>query len=648
MSIVFIKRGSCRRCYSCVRNCPAKAIRVRDGQAEIIEERCISCGTCVPLCARKAISIQDDTSFVERLLTNGHPVAAAVSSTFPAAFENMRPLQFPSALRALGFQYVIETSFGAQLASRAYTLHVRQNTRSGPMIASACPVITNLAEKYFPSLVASLIPIVSPTVAMARLIKQQYGNHVKVVFVGPCVAKKSEILDSECRAVDACLTYREVSEMLAKRGIELPGLVDTQFDEPFASLGRSYPIIGGYWKNAAVAAGLPESETLVTGGRKNTLEVLRSLANGELSIPFIDLLYCEECVNGPMMNTEIGMFERIKRIREFASHVSNPQYAQRDMLLHRNLDLSRTFRSAPVILSMPTEPEIRQVLGDLGMPSADEERNCGACGYDTCREKAIAVAQGIAEMEMCLPFLMEQLHSSYKTLIHLEKMSSLGQMAASVVHQINNPIHGVLTYIRLLLKNLGDKKFDPAYYEKRLQMIEGELMKCCSITKAILETSRQEEPNFCQTDINKLVEHVIEFFEHLAKTMDIRLIKQLDQFLPTTRADPDYLQQVFNNIALNALQAMTAGGCLTVSTFMHASGRRIGIAFEDTGSGISPQNMEKLFTPFFTTKGKGEGVGLGLAVCQNIIRRHGGQIDVESELGKGTKFTIWLMCQSTA
>jgi signal transduction histidine kinase len=130
--------------------------------------------------------------------------------------------------------------------------------------------------------------------------------------------------------------------------------------------------------------------------------------------------------------------------------------------------------------------------------------------------------------------------------------------------------------------------------------------------------------------------------------MNVSVVKHLDQLLPSTKADPDYLQQVFNNIALNALQAMPEGGCLTVSTFMQASGRRIGISFEDSGSGISPQNMEKLFTPFFTTKGKGEGVGLGLAVCQNIVRKHGGQIEVESELGKGSKFTIWLMHQSAA
>jgi len=150
MSIVSIEKGSCRRCYNCVRNCPVKAIRVKDGQAEIIEERCICCGTCVPLCARNAVAIRDDTNLVEQMLVDGQPVAAAVSSTFPAAFKNIRPLQFPSALRRLGFKYVTETSFGAQLAARAYTLQVKDHPHSQPLIASACPAITKLAAKYFP------------------------------------------------------------------------------------------------------------------------------------------------------------------------------------------------------------------------------------------------------------------------------------------------------------------------------------------------------------------------------------------------------------------------------------------------------------------------------------------------------------------
>jgi len=646
MSIVSIEKGRCRRCYNCVRNCPVKAIRVKDGQAEIIEERCICCGTCVPLCARNAVAVQDDTNLVEQMLVDSQPVAAAVSSTFPAAFKNIRPLQFPSALRRLGFRYVTETSFGAQLAVRAYTLHVKDHPHSLPLIASPCPAIAKLAAKYFPSLTASLIPLVSPTVAMGRVIKQMCGNHVKVVFIGPCVAKKMEILDPDCRTVDACLTYPEISRMLAKRGIDFSDFDETEFDAPFASLGRSYPIIGGYWKNAALAGGLSESDTVATGGKKNSIEVLRSLASGDLCIPFVDLLFCEECVNGPMMTTEISMFERLKLIREFASLISHPQYAQRDMLLFRHIDLTRTFKPDPVELPVPTEAEISQVLADLNMPSTDAERNCGACGYDTCREKATAVAQGIAEREMCLPFLMEQLHSSYKTLIHLEKMSSLGQMAASVVHQINNPIQGVLTYIRLLLKNVRDGRIEPAFFEKRLMMIEGELNKCCNITRSILETSRQEEPTFRPTDVNKVVEHAIDFFEHEAKLWNVRLVKRLDASLPATKVDPDCLQQVFNNIVLNAIQAMPGGGSLIVTTFIDTDHKSIGISFEDTGIGIPGGNLEKLFTPFFTTKDKGMGVGLGLAVCQNIIKKHGGQIEVESEPGKGAKFTVWLKCQN--
>ncbi len=645
MSIVFIRKGRCKRCYNCVRNCPVKAIRVKNGQAEIIDERCVSCGFCVPLCAQKAVEIRNDAVLVEQMLREGKTLVAAVSSTFPAAFNHISALQFPSALRSLGFKYVTETSYAVQMVARAYALYIKGNPELTPIIASPCPVVTTLVEKYFPSLVKLLIPIVSPTVAMGRVIKQKYGRDAKVVFIGPCVAKKMEIQASDCGDVDVCLTYSEIATMLAKKGVKLADLPETEFDGPFASLGRSYPIIGGYWKKAAIAAGLPETETIATGGRKSSLELLRSLDQRELCTPFVDLLFCEECVKGPIMPAETSTFERVRLIREFASFVGNPEYAQRDMLLYRNVDLGRCFEAKPIHIEAPAPEAIIKVLSELNMPSSEDESNCGACGYDTCREKAIAVVQGLAEKEMCLPFLMNQLYDSYRTLIQLEKMASIGQMAASIVHQINNPIHGVLTYVRLLLKNLKAGRLESPFFEQRLMIIEDELSKCCNITRSLLETSRQSEPSLRDVDINRLVGQVLEFVAHEARLGNVSFVKRLDPSLELTKADPDLLHQVFNNLALNAVQAMPDGGCLTVSTFMDYSGQRIGIAFEDTGCGIPHEHMKKLFTPFFTTKEKGKGVGLGLAVCQHIVKDLGGQIDVESELGKGSRFTVWLKCQ---
>jgi len=591
--------------------------------------------------------VRDDTALVEQMLLDGSTLVAAVSSTFPGAFSHIKPLQFPTALRNLGFKYVTETSFAVQMVARAYAFYIKRNPEMAPIIASPCPVITTLVEKYFPSLIKSLIPIVSPTVAMGRIIRQKYGPDVKVIFVGPCVAKKSEIQDVHCRDVDVCLTYPEIQKMLDRKGIRLSDIPETEFDGPFASLGRSYPLIGGYWKKTAISAGLPETETIATGGKKNSLELLRSLDRRELSAPFVDLLFCEECVNGPMMPTETSTFERIKLIREFASFIANPEYAQRDILAYRKVDLGRSFEAKPIKIEVPTEEAIRRVLSELGMHTSADERDCGACGYDTCREKAIAVLQGLAEKEMCLPFLMDQLYDSYRTLIQLEKMASIGQMAASIVHQINNPIHGVLTYIRLLLKNLKEGRFDPSFFEQRLVIIEDELNKCCNITRALLETSRPSEPALRDVDINRLLSQVLEFLSHEARLSNVHFDKRFDSSLATIKADPDLLHQVFNNLALNAIQAMPDGGCLTVSTFMNNEGQRIGITFADTGCGIPPENMKKLFTPFFTTKGKGKGVGLGLAVCQHIVKNLGGQIDVESEPGKGSKFTVWLKSQKS-
>jgi signal transduction histidine kinase len=240
---------------------------------------------------------------------------------------------------------------------------------------------------------------------------------------------------------------------------------------------------------------------------------------------------------------------------------------------------------------------------------------------------------------------MDQLQASYRTLIQLEKMATLGQMAASIVHQINNPIHGVLTYVRLLLKIIKGGKFESSFFEQRLNIVEEELNKCCNITRSLLETSRQSVPSLRETDVNRLIGHVLEFLTHEAKLGNVQLVKNLDNSIKPTKADPDLLHQVFNNLALNAIQAMPEGGYLTVSTFMDNGEEKIGVVFEDTGCGIAPENMKKLFTPFFTTKEKGKGVGLGLAVCQHILKDLGGHIDVESELGQGSKFTVWLKYQ---
>jgi two-component system, NtrC family, sensor kinase len=276
----------------------------------------------------------------------------------------------------------------------------------------------------------------------------------------------------------------------------------------------------------------------------------------------------------------------------------------------------------------------------MGKSSRVNRFNCGACGYRTCQELATAVARGQAEITMCWPHLLTELKDTQAGLIQAEKLTSLGQLAASIAHEVNNPLAGVLVYTQLLNKKIANDTLPKDVARNYLGKMESELVRSTKLIRSLLDFARQSPPALRDTDINDVVTRSLELVVNSAQLKQIKIVQELSPGLPKFRADADQLQQVCLNLILNAIQAMADGGTLTLRTMQEKS--KIKLEVQDTGSGISAENMKKLFTPFFTTKKEVKGVGLGLAVSYGIIQRHQGSITVESKEREGTTFRVYL------
>ncbi|MCD6391115.1 MAG: 4Fe-4S binding protein [Dehalococcoidia bacterium] len=640
MGIIFTVTEKCKGCYACVRNCPVKAIRVKEGIAGVMEERCVTCGVCINICAIGAREAKSDIGYVRQLLGQSTPVIAALSSAFTAAFPEIRPKQLVSALKKLGFSEVMETAFGAELVCREYGRMVKGN-KGKPILSSTCPAVTSLVEKHYPQLIDRLAPIVSPMIAMGRVIKWRYNPEAKVVFIGPCIAKKAEAEDEKVAGViDAVLTFSELREMLATKEIDLLSEEEEQFSGPRPHLGRLFPVPGASLKLAGISGDTMISDVVVAEGIDRASSCLLEFAQGKVKTKFMDIFFCRGCIDGPAINKSLSLCGRREKIVDYALEDADPARTESDIEQYADIDLSRKFTNRYTVLRTPTEDEINDILRQIGKLKREDQLNCGACGYNSCRELATAVCQGLAEREMCWPYLVNELQNTQDELLRAEKLTSLGQLAASIAHEINNPLTGVLVYTQLLSKKVAGDAFKREQALEYLSKMESEVGRCSRIIRNLLDFARQTEPMLRLVDVNRVIEQVLAMVGHQAQLQNVEIVKEFSPSLPKVIADFDQLQQVFTNLTLNAIQAMSEGGKLTLRTSVENSQVRVDV--QDTGCGISKDNLSKLFTPFFTTKAKGKGVGLGLAVVHGIIERHKGVIKVQSEVGKGTTFTVYL------
>ena len=307
--VIITNVARCRDCYRCVRACPVKAVRVKEGQAHVVPELCIACGSCVCACPQKAKNVRDDRPIVQRAIQNGQKVVATVAPSFPAYFNVTSFLQIEEVLKGLGFSAAEETAYGAQMVGSAHRDLVRAKPEAWPVITSSCPAIVNLIEKYYPDLIPHVAPVVSPMIAHGRWLRQQHGQDACVVFIGPCIAKKEEILDrAVAGAVDAALTFDELREWMEAKDVRCPER-ERAHDGIDRSNARLFPVEGGLVGTANMDTDRLTYQIVTATGIDACTDVLRSIRAEKLKASLVELNACEgSCINGPAMKKQESAF----------------------------------------------------------------------------------------------------------------------------------------------------------------------------------------------------------------------------------------------------------------------------------------------------------------------------------------------------
>ncbi len=400
--IVFTNKARCRDCNRCVRVCPVKAIRVTGGQAFVEDARCIACGTCVRECPQGAKQFRNDVDRAARILASGKTVAASVAPSFAAVLNPWERKRLPSALRKLGFSFVGETAMGAYPVALKTAECIAQSI-SDSHVCTACPAVVGYVERYRPAQVAQLLPVVSPMIAHARMLRERLGESAKIIFIGPCVTKKAEAERPEYSGVvDCVLTFRELQEWFIARGIALSECEESDFDEEPRGDSRFFPLEGGTLRTAALSTDLLQTGVAFVSGFDEVREALDCAGSNEQSL-VVEPLFCPHgCINGPGIPRERNIYDRRQDLVAYAT-------VKRDMTEEASPEfppLRALFTPRPVEdADAITEERIREVLEKTGKVRPEDQLNCGACGYPTCREKAVAVIRGMAEQEMCIPYM---------------------------------------------------------------------------------------------------------------------------------------------------------------------------------------------------------------------------------------------------
>ncbi len=411
---VYTIEAECQDCYKCVRHCPVKAIQVRDGHAAVIPEMCVACGNCVEVCPVKAKQVRNGTGRARRLLAETVPVYVSLAPSWVSEFRGVSAAQLVRALKELGVAGVSETALGAQLVSAEIARELDGGS-PGLLLSSACPTSVDFIRKYLPELAGRITPVASPLIAHCRLLRDTFGENIRTIFIGPCIAKKNES-DRHPDLLNLALTYPELRQLFREEGID-PARVTPRAEDSFvpeaAEEGARYPIEGGMNDTIAFQTRNRKVHYVTLSGLENialALSGIRELPKGETV--FVEMLACHGgCVHGPCAEHDSpGLLERL-RVLNYARLPEQPRRRK------AKGGIGDDFPAAAFEPPVPGINEIAAALRSIGKNSPEDELNCDGCGYDTCRNFAQALLAGRAEPSMCVSYLKKQAQKKANALL---------------------------------------------------------------------------------------------------------------------------------------------------------------------------------------------------------------------------------------
>lgn len=402
---LFTIKNNCQDCYKCVRQCPVKAIKIEDNSAQIVPELCVACGKCYRVCPVRAKQDRDDVARAKNMLAAGEKVYISLAPSWVAEFDNVTKEQLLTAIEKLGFAGVSETALGAEEVS-AHLADFLSDKKDGVYLSTACPAFVEYINKYMPDLTPNLTPVLSPLLSHCKMMRHKLGDDIKIVFVGPCIAKKFEA-DRNADILNLSISFRDLRRWFREAGInyhQIEAKPEIDFIYKRAEEGRFYPVEGGMIETIRPYGKTNHVYMMQLTGLENIQRELENIRGTRPETPvFIECLACEGgCVNGPCTRSHKSGFE--KRARVLKDVVVSEKLGKRQP----EEDIERQYEQKPVDKREYDEEQIRRVLAMLGKYTIEDEINCNACGYDNCRNFARAILDGKAEIDMCVSHIKKQ------------------------------------------------------------------------------------------------------------------------------------------------------------------------------------------------------------------------------------------------